>query len=543
MAITEHGTKLISKVEIGGVLYDIHDAGAVHSLADLGITKPILTFRGILDTVAELPATGNDTGDIYLVRENNGEYIWDGSKWELMDSHVVADHTHTVTHVTKNGTASASKLETAGSVIAGSDVVFTPGSHTADSFEQGKDEFTFNPGSYTAPSLTDTYVAPSFTAGEDVFTPNVPTKIDTSKFSGGSFTQGTDTFNAGSTTFEQGKDTFTPGDVTINYTKQELDFDAATFAQGEDEFTANVPTKIDVSKFNAGSASLTAGSYTKPTLSHTADSFTANTPTTIDTSKFNAGSASISAGSATLTGAQDPTWNATVDGETLKFSFNAGNHGSVSYTAPKLSYTAPSLGNGFYTKGSAASFTAGTCTLDGGSVSFPTLSYTAPSLGAGFYTAGSAASFTQGTDTFDAGSCTISDGGATANYTAPTFVQGTDKFSYTAPTFTQGKDSFTAAKLNTGFYTAGSAASFVQGTDTFNAGSHSITFNEGSYTAPSASFKQGTDKFTSGVYTAPTLTGGKATKVTLPTFAAVNNIWVGEKEETLTTSEAIEAAE
>lgn len=492
MALTPHDVakKFITKIELApNEVYEIHDPAAVHELGDLGLDGALLIFKGIVDTVAELPSTGNKVGDVRLVREDSGEYIWTNeNKWELMDAHIVADHTHTVTYTTKNSTASASVLETAGSVTAGSDVVFNAGSHTDDSFEQGDDEFTFDPGSYEAPSLTDTYVAPSFTQGTDEFTPNVPTTIDTTKFSGGSFVQGTDTFNAGST----------------------------SFTQGTDSFTANTPTVIDTTKFNAGSASITDGAVVFPVLDYDAPTFTPGKHTVIDTTKFTAPSASLSGGSAVLEDTVDPTWEATVDENgVLSFSFGKGNHGTVKYTAPELTFDEGGIGTGFYTPGTDATFTAGSASLTGGSYTKQTLNYTAPSLGTGFYKAGTAASFTP----------------------------GIDEFSYTAPTFTQGKDIFTAAKLNAGFYTPGTAASFVPGTDVFNPGSHSITFDEGSYTAPSASFKQGVDKFTAGTYTAPTLTGGKATKVTLPTFSTVNNIWVGEKEETLTTSEAIEAAE
>lgn len=45
----------------------------------------IFTFKGTKATVAELP--NNDSqkvGDVWHVTENNGEYVWDGSDWELL---------------------------------------------------------------------------------------------------------------------------------------------------------------------------------------------------------------------------------------------------------------------------------------------------------------------------------------------------------------------------------------------------------------------------------------------------------------------------
>lgn len=534
---------IISQVLIGNTTYEIHDKAAIHDIEDLGLGGNPLVFKGTVATRAALDDVASPVaGWVYLVTEDQSEWVYDGTEWELMDSAMVGEHTHDVVVPTKAETVDASKVVSTGEVVAGSDVVFTAGSHTADSFSQGEDKLTFDPGSYTAPSLTDTYVAPSFTPGEDVFTPNVPTTIDTTKFSGGSFTQGTDAFDAGSVTFTQGEDTFTQGDVTIHYTAQELNCTPCEFDQGTDLFEANTPTVIDTSKFSAGSASLTEGSYTKQTLNYVAPSFTQGEHTKIDVSKFNAGSTSLTEGSATLTGAVNPSWVATVDGETLSFTFNEGSHGTVSYTDPKLNYTAPSLETGFYTPGTNDTFNAGSASITDGSVVFPALDYTAPSLGAGFYKPGTAATFTQGNDSFTAGSCDITAGSVTATYTKPTFVQGQDILGYTAPSFTQGKDSFTAAKLNAGFYTAGKAASFVQGEDTFNAGSHDIVFNAGSYTAPSASFKQGTDTFTPGTYVAPTLEGGKATVVALPTFSTVSNLWSGNGSVTVTSGNP-EAAE
>ena len=547
MALTPHDAakKFITKIELApNEVYEIHDPAAVHELADLNLGGALLIFKGIEDTVAELPSTGNNVGDVRLVREDSGEYIWtDENKWELMDAHIVADHTHTVTHTTKNSTASASVLETAGSVTAGSDVVFNAGSHTPCTFEQGEDEFTFNPGSYTAPSLTETFVASTFEQGEDTFT---PAELQNGFYTPGtaaSFTQGTDTFDAGSASFTQGEDTFTAGNVTVDYTKQTLNCTPCEFEQGTDSFTPNVPTEIDVTKFNAGSASLTPGSHTNSVASFTqgtdtfiagdlpSATFTHGDMPSFDISKFKAGS--FNAGSCALA----------VEGETLKLNYVAPTH------------TAPSMEDGIFNPGTECSFTfdPGTeCTFEQGEDIFnytagshtdPVLNFTAPSLGTGFYKKGTAASFTQGIDNFEAGTCSITDGAVTVNYTKPTFVQGQDTFSYTAPSFNQGKDIFKANTPTVIDVTKFFGGSFEQGEDKLTAGSHNITFNPGSYTAPSATFKQGVDKFTACTYTAPTLTGGKATKVTLPTFSTVNNIWVGEKEETLTTSEAIEAAE
>ena len=45
----------------------------------------IFTFKGTKATVAELPDDDSQqVGDVWHVTENNGEYVWDGSNWELL---------------------------------------------------------------------------------------------------------------------------------------------------------------------------------------------------------------------------------------------------------------------------------------------------------------------------------------------------------------------------------------------------------------------------------------------------------------------------
>ena len=45
----------------------------------------IFTFKGSKNTVAELPEDGSQqVGDVWHVVEDNGEYVWDSAKWELL---------------------------------------------------------------------------------------------------------------------------------------------------------------------------------------------------------------------------------------------------------------------------------------------------------------------------------------------------------------------------------------------------------------------------------------------------------------------------
>lgn len=43
-------------------------------------------YKGTVATVANLPSSGNKTGDMYHVTATGGEYAWDGSAWQEMGS-------------------------------------------------------------------------------------------------------------------------------------------------------------------------------------------------------------------------------------------------------------------------------------------------------------------------------------------------------------------------------------------------------------------------------------------------------------------------
>lgn len=95
-----HSTNIISEVKLpNGVTYQIHDAQAVHSASDLGLTTAMV-FKGIKQEVADLPATGNKSGDVWHVVDTDSEYVWvsDSHKWEeLGNVHDAASSTHTHT--------------------------------------------------------------------------------------------------------------------------------------------------------------------------------------------------------------------------------------------------------------------------------------------------------------------------------------------------------------------------------------------------------------------------------------------------------------
>ena len=152
----------------------------------------------------------------------------------------------------------------------------------------------------------------------------------------------------------------------------------ATFSQGHDDFTANVPTAIDVSEFNAGTLP-THGNDNFVAPTYGTDSFT---PASIGTGFFSQGA---------FPSVTDSTWAFSVTDGTL--SITGANSSHTGGTLPSIDTSKFNGGSYSHTGWDAGSFTQGTFTQ--GSL---------PSLGDGFYTEGSAASFTQGNDTFNGGS-------------------------------------------------------------------------------------------------------------------------------------------
>ena len=146
-----------------------------------GLLSSVLTFKGTKDTVAAVKSIASaDKGDIWLVTADNSEWICietisaaDATKWEELGRVIEAastTHTHNVT-VNPTSTASVYSMTSTGGVTAGEAASLSSGFYSAG----------------TAAS----YTGHSFTA-------NVPTKLDLTKFSGGSFIRGS--FSGGSFT-------------------------------------------------------------------------------------------------------------------------------------------------------------------------------------------------------------------------------------------------------------------------------------------------------------------------------------------------------
>lgn len=124
-----HSANIISEVKLpNGVTYQIHDAQAVHSAADLGLSQA-LVFKGTVPTLSDLQnidPSDEVIGSVYLVTATNQEYVVvgdgtnnvAGNRFEpLGNVHDAASSTH-VHNVTSTGNADlAVSAETSSQVV------------------------------------------------------------------------------------------------------------------------------------------------------------------------------------------------------------------------------------------------------------------------------------------------------------------------------------------------------------------------------------------------------------------------------------------
>ena len=88
------GTAGEGTAEQGFIAYVICTSGDEWSRSTLTITSKtyvdnlvnslgtLLNFKGTKATVAELPSSGNNAGDVWIVTEDSAEYVWNGTSWE-----------------------------------------------------------------------------------------------------------------------------------------------------------------------------------------------------------------------------------------------------------------------------------------------------------------------------------------------------------------------------------------------------------------------------------------------------------------------------
>lgn len=82
----------------------------------------LLTFKGIVATTGDLPGSGNDVGDVWVVSEDNSEHVWTGEAWERLGPTIDLSG-YVPTSRTVNGKALSSNI-----TLSASDVGALPSS-------------------------------------------------------------------------------------------------------------------------------------------------------------------------------------------------------------------------------------------------------------------------------------------------------------------------------------------------------------------------------------------------------------------------------
>lgn len=222
----------------GGIHYRGYTTTA---LTDGATTNPITIDGNPYTAVA---------GDLVIatVSSKNLEFIFDGTIWNEFGSSgalkamAFADTASGSSSVTVSGTTSGVNVTM--TVGSGNKTSITPFA-TGGSFTQGTD--TFSAGT-----------ASTFTQGEDTFSAGTAS-----------------TFSQGSDTFTQGSDTFTAGSYTVS--NEILSITLPTFTQGTDSFTQGSDTFAagTLPSFTQGEDTFAAG--TLPSFTQGSDTFVAAT--------------------------------------------------------------------------------------------------------------------------------------------------------------------------------------------------------------------------------------------------------------------------
>lgn len=160
-----HSTNIISSIKLpDNKVYEIHDAQAIHSAEELGLSAA-LVFKGTQTAVANLPTTGNKVGDVWHVTADDCEYVWtEDSTWEALGSlHDAAssDHTHSVAVTGTNSTSTVTGSVTVPTVSSTQKYLSAAGaapdvSNTTDSVLGANTTFTVSGGGATTTKIKAT---------------------------------------------------------------------------------------------------------------------------------------------------------------------------------------------------------------------------------------------------------------------------------------------------------------------------------------------------------------------------------------------------
>ena len=255
-----HGSNILHSIKLpNGTVYEIHDAQAVHTLADLAAlgmnTEGIFSYQGIVATVADLENKAEVKGHVYHVTADGSEYVYTGEAWEEFGHHFLVEHTHAVTVTGTNGS----------SAVTGSANV-TGGNSTSS--------VTGSASITNAPKVSASAKYAKVSTGDDTFVKSYSGA--TSKMVTTSVTP------AGAATSVISKVTPTPGSVTgvSGSTTASKATSATALAGAKVGDAVTVATGLNAGSVTAGSKG-SAASWTAEVNNGVLEfNFVANTPTT-----------------------------------------------------------------------------------------------------------------------------------------------------------------------------------------------------------------------------------------------------------------------
>lgn len=245
-------------IDLSKYITDVSYSNKILSQTKNGVSSTIHTFGAMADA-------NTAKGTLSTVDSASFDYTPSGTV------NITLKDSTTATSITSSGIFIPSGSIN-GSAISGGSIAVTLGEETTETGKATVSYGSYTPaGTVSTPTITVTPTTanvnvvsangtlPSFTAG--IFTPNVPTKIDTKKFSGGSMTTGAVTFP-----------TLTAASVatkpTATFAKQGL-IASVGAAETDDEETlilSEASTGSAVTDVTINGGSLNGGSYTAPVL-------------------------------------------------------------------------------------------------------------------------------------------------------------------------------------------------------------------------------------------------------------------------------------
>lgn len=93
ITLADLGTVAITSDQVAQIITNKNGLASLKSNVESDYAKKtditaVFRYKGVKASASELPSTGNLTGDVWFVTENDAEYVWKGSEWEEFGSSI-----------------------------------------------------------------------------------------------------------------------------------------------------------------------------------------------------------------------------------------------------------------------------------------------------------------------------------------------------------------------------------------------------------------------------------------------------------------------